>query len=85
MFIVNHDYFSKEDEKKLPSFKYSATNKSPYYDYVMTHVSQWVVDNLISEKIAPNVLTTVAFCCNLLGHLILYLNCNDFENPSFPC
>ena len=81
--FIYHDYFPKEAEKNLQSFSYAGNNFSPYYYYVMGPLSAFCVNNVISEKIAPNVLTLAGFVCALMGHTIMGLNCNDYDNPNF--
>ena len=72
--FLHCNFFNKKGEENLKTFQYKGTVFSPYYDYILSPLCAWLVDNVVPRTMAPNLMTLTSFLCSVTAHLILYFN-----------
>lgn len=64
--------FPKSKVNNLQTFQYKSENLSLAYNYFLSPLSDWIVNNIIPPWVAPNLLTILGFFINVvLIHLLL--------------
>ena len=57
---VNYlDVLNDLDKQAIESFKYEGKDESIFYEHVMSPMCQYIVDNWLPEKLAPNMITLI--------------------------
>lgn len=54
--FFGEEIFPRGKEEKLSTFKYKGTDHSILYKYVYGKFAQFLVDNVIPESMAPNLV-----------------------------
>jgi ethanolaminephosphotransferase len=88
MSILTSNFVSPQGEKNLVAYKYVGSDASLLYKYFFSPCAQFLVDNVIPEWLAPNVITLMGFMCTLIPHLIiLYMTGGTLSGqiPSWLC
>jgi ethanolaminephosphotransferase len=67
--------------ENIKNFKYSATNESIVYNYIVSPFLNKILDlGLVPEWIAPNLLTLISLIFNIIGFLFVIFEAgNDFS------
>jgi len=66
------DILSEEDLATLQGFKYQGKDDSVLYEHCMSPFCQWVVDNLLPAKLAPNMITLIGLSFVLIPHWLVF-------------
>jgi ethanolaminephosphotransferase len=77
---VRYRYLTPEGAKGLLRYKYSGSDASLLYNYIISPIAQWLVDHVIPESLAPNAITILALSLVACAHLcMLYFSPNMEE------
>ena len=71
LFDSNRPYVPKNRKKYLTKFQTHSSTTSLYYNYVQSPMCSWIVDNLMPEWVAPNLITFTAHAMIWLALLIV--------------
>ena len=63
-------YISREGEAKLHEYKYSGSDASLIFKYLVSPLSAYIV-NYLPKTLAPNVITLFAFFLVVLSHILV--------------
>lgn len=76
------DVVDYKDQKGLENFQYHGKDDSIFYEYVMSPMCQWIVENWLPTKFTPNMITLVGLQFVLIPHLlIIFTAYHDNELP----
>jgi len=65
------NFVTPQGEKNLVAYKYVGSDASLLYKYFFSPCAQFLVDNVIPEWLAPNVITLIGFMCTMIPHVII--------------
>jgi len=69
--INYQDVLDDSDKEAIKSFQYHGKDDSIFYEYVMSPFCQWVVDNILPEKLAPNMITLIGLSFIAIPHVLI--------------
>ena len=78
------DYVSAEAEAGILNFKYKGGSDSILYQYLWSPMTEWIVQNVVPEWVAPNLITLVAYLLVISSHLIMVCHSPDMQSPLPP-
>ncbi|KAI9923200.1 hypothetical protein PsorP6_002277 [Peronosclerospora sorghi] len=64
-------YVTEEGVQHILSYRYSGSDASLLYNYVISPLGQWLVDHVLSPRLAPNAITIGALSLVILSHLFM--------------
>ncbi|KAJ0408409.1 hypothetical protein ATCC90586_009184 [Pythium insidiosum] len=64
-------YLTREGAKNIQHYKYSGSDASLLYNYVISPSAQWLVDNVIPETLAPNAITISGLGLVIFSHICM--------------
>ncbi|CAH0479357.1 unnamed protein product [Peronospora belbahrii] len=67
----SYRYVTEEGVKHILAYRYSGSDASLLYNYVISPVAQWLVDHVLPPRLAPNTITIGALSLVILSHLIM--------------
>ena len=76
---------SRESQEALRNYKYSGSDESYIYKYVLSPLAAYLVDTIIPSTMAPNTVTMIGFSFMILTYVlsIIYCPTYDTEAPSW--
>ncbi|KAE8914921.1 hypothetical protein PF005_g2022 [Phytophthora fragariae] len=67
----SYRYVTEEGVKHILAYRYSGSDASLLYNNVISPLAQWLVDNVLSPRLAPNAITIGALSLVVLSHVIM--------------
>ncbi|GMF55015.1 unnamed protein product [Phytophthora fragariaefolia] len=67
----SYRYVTEEGVKHILAYRYSGSDASLLYNHVISPTAQWLVDNVLSPRLAPNAITIGALSLVILSHVIM--------------
>ncbi|TMW63199.1 hypothetical protein Poli38472_002140 [Pythium oligandrum] len=64
-------YLTPEGAKHILQYKYSGSDASLLYNYVISPLAQWLVDHVIPESLAPNTITISGLSLVIFAHVCM--------------
>ncbi|KAG3115312.1 hypothetical protein PI124_g5683 [Phytophthora idaei] len=64
-------YVTEDGVKHILAYRYSGSDASLLYNYVISPLAQWLVDHVLSPRLAPNAITMGALSLVILSHVIM--------------
>uniref|UniRef100_H3GFE6 CDP-alcohol phosphatidyltransferase n=1 Tax=Phytophthora ramorum TaxID=164328 RepID=H3GFE6_PHYRM len=64
-------YVTEDGVKHILAYRYSGSDASLLYNHVISPLAQWLVDNVLSPRLAPNAITIGALSLVILSHVIM--------------
>jgi ethanolaminephosphotransferase len=68
---LKKNYISPQNANNLITYKYSGSDLSLLYKHFFSPIAQFLVDRIIPEWMAPNLITLMGFVCTLVPHIII--------------
>ena len=72
-------YVSKEGGEKILVYKYSGSDASLLYCYIISPLAQWLVDHILPEWLAPNTITVTGLSLVASSHILMALYSPDLD------
>ncbi|KAG1701457.1 hypothetical protein DVH05_010505 [Phytophthora capsici] len=66
-----YHYVTEEGVKHILAYRYSGSDASLLYNHVISPAAQWLVDHVLSPRLAPNAITIGALSLVILSHVIM--------------
>ncbi|ETI49980.1 hypothetical protein F442_06418 [Phytophthora nicotianae P10297] len=67
----NYRYVTEDGVKHILAYRYSGSDASLLYNNVISPLAQWLVDHVLSPRLAPNAITIGALSLVILSHVIM--------------
>ncbi|KAF4041959.1 CDP-alcohol phosphatidyltransferase [Phytophthora infestans] len=67
----NYRYVTEDGVKRILTYHYSGSDASLLYSNVISPLAQWLVDHVLSPRLAPNAITIGALSLVILSHVIM--------------
>lgn len=67
----SYRYVSDDGAKHILEYKYSGSDASLLYNYVISPIAQWLVDNVLSPSLAPNTITISGLSLVIFAHVCM--------------
>lgn len=64
-------YLTAPGVRRILEYKYSGSDASLLYNYVISPLAQWLVDHVVPPRVAPNTITISGLGLVVLSHLVL--------------
>ena len=82
--LLNYrDIVDESDKKALEQFKYEGSDDSLLYKHFTSPFCQYLVENVVPETIAPNMITFIGFQFILIPHIfIIFLYPDNDQVPN---
>lgn len=64
-------YVTEEGVKHILDYGYSGSDASLLYNHIISPLAQWLVDHVMSPRLAPNAITIGALSLVILSHVIM--------------
>ena len=74
-------YVSKEAEEGIKKFVYKGGSDSLFYQYIWSPLTEYMVNHIVPEWVAPNLITLFAYVFIVLAHVILIYHCPNLNQP----
>ncbi len=74
------DIVDDSDKKSLEAFKYEGRDDSIIYQYFTSPFCQFLVENYVPERVAPNLITLVGLQFVLVPHALIILSAPGDED-----
>lgn len=71
MAATTYRYLTEDGAKRILQYKYSGSDASLLYNYVISPLAQKLVDHVIPKSLAPNAITISGLAVVILTHLIM--------------
>lgn len=71
MAATTYRYLTEDGAKRILQYKYSGSDASLLYNYVISPLAQKLVDHAIPQSLAPNAITISGLAVVILTHLIM--------------
>jgi ethanolaminephosphotransferase len=68
---AKYRYLSPEGGDAILRYKYSGSDASLLYNYVISPIAQWLVDHVIPESLAPNTITISGLSLVVAAHVCM--------------
>jgi ethanolaminephosphotransferase len=80
--ICNYKYYiSQPGEESIINYKYKGGSDSLFYTYCWSPLCNWIVDHLIPSRMAPNMITVIAFLQLITWHIVTQIYSPDYQTP----
>lgn len=66
-----YNYVSESGGKNVLKYKYSGSDASLLYNHIISPTAQWIVNNVLPEWLAPNVITVFGLSLVASSHIAL--------------
>ena len=70
MGFLDGEVLSKQQKSALLEYKYRGGDNSVAYKYVLSPMAQYLVDNFTPTWIAPNMITSIGLCFNIMSVVV---------------
>ncbi|CAI5747468.1 unnamed protein product [Peronospora destructor] len=67
----SYRYVTEEGVKHILGYRYSGSDASLLYNHVISPLAQWLVNHVLSPRLAPNAITIGALSLVILSHVIM--------------
>ncbi|OWZ21300.1 CDP-alcohol phosphatidyltransferase [Phytophthora megakarya] len=64
-------YVTEDGVQHILAYRYSGSDASLLYNHVISPIAQWLVDRVLSPRLAPNAITIGALSLVILSHVIM--------------
>ncbi|RMX67167.1 hypothetical protein DD238_002381 [Peronospora effusa] len=70
--MQSYHYVTEEGVKHILDYRYSGSDASLLYNHVISPLAQWLVNHVLSPRLAPNAITIGALSLVILSHVIMF-------------
>lgn len=69
--LPSYRYVTEDGVKSILAYRYRGSDASLLYNHVISPLAQWLVDHVLSPRLAPNAITIGALSLVILSHMIM--------------
>lgn len=66
-----YNYVSDNGGKAILKYKYSGSDESLLYNHLISPSAQWIVNNVLPEWLAPNMITIFGLSLVASSHIMM--------------
>ena len=67
----SYRYVTEDGVAHILAYRYRGSDASLLYNHVVSPLAQWLVNHVLSPRLAPNAITIGALSLVVLSHLIM--------------